>query len=93
MGLGAPSSSRGRSSSSTGSSPTGFRVIRFDNRDIGLSTMTRRPPTTRQLILSVIAPRFAKSDYTVDDMADDAAACSTTSASPRPTSSASRWAA
>jgi len=52
----------------------GFRVIRFDNRDIGLSSAIDAPaPTTRQLILSVIAPRFVKSTYTVDDMADDAA--------------------
>jgi len=52
----------------------GFRVIRFDNRDIGLSSAIDAPaPTTRQLILSVIAPRFVKAPYTVDDMADDAA--------------------
>ena len=31
------------------------------------------PPTTRQVLLSAISPRFAKSPYTVDDMADDAA--------------------
>jgi pimeloyl-ACP methyl ester carboxylesterase len=52
----------------------GFRVIRFDNRDIGLSTKIDAPvPTRRQMILSVIAPRFAKSSYTLADMADDAA--------------------
>ena len=52
----------------------GFKVIRFDNRDIGLSSAIDVPaPTTRQLILSVIAPRFVKATYTVDDMADDAA--------------------
>ena len=52
----------------------GFRVIRFDNRDIGLSTiMPFPPPTRRQLLLSVIARRFAKSPYTVGDMATDAA--------------------
>src|SRR5215207_9791112 len=53
----------------------GFRVIRFDNRDIGLSTlMPAPPPTRRQVLLSLIARRFAKSSYLVDDMADDAAA-------------------
>jgi pimeloyl-ACP methyl ester carboxylesterase len=53
----------------------GFRVIRFDNRDIGLSTkMSAPPPTIRQMVLSAIAPRYAKASYTVDDMADDAAA-------------------
>jgi pimeloyl-ACP methyl ester carboxylesterase len=52
----------------------GFTVIRHDNRDIGLSSaIDAPPPTTRQLILSVIAPRFVKSTYTVDDMADDSA--------------------
>jgi pimeloyl-ACP methyl ester carboxylesterase len=57
----------------------GFQVIRFDNRDIGLSTkMTAPPPTTRQMILSVIARRYVKASYTVDDMADDAAGLLTT---------------
>jgi pimeloyl-ACP methyl ester carboxylesterase len=52
----------------------GFRVIRFDNRDIGLSSVIDAPPPTiRRLILSALAPRFAKASYTVDDMADDAA--------------------
>ena len=52
----------------------GFRVIRFDNRDIGLSSLIDAPPpTTRQILLWTILPRFAKAPYTVDDMADDAA--------------------
>ena len=52
----------------------GFRVIRFDNRDIGLSSQIDAPaPTRRQVVLSAISPRFAKSAYTIDDMADDAA--------------------
>ena len=52
----------------------GFRVIRFDNRDIGLSTMMPAPaPTKRQVLASVISRRFAKSSYLLDDMADDAA--------------------
>lgn len=53
----------------------GFRVIRFDNRDIGLSTMMPvPPPTKRQVLLSVISRRFARSSYVLGDMADDAAA-------------------
>ena len=52
----------------------GFRVIRFDNRDIGLSTkMPSPPPTTRRILLAVLSRRFARSDYTLSDMADDAA--------------------
>ncbi|HEU4840642.1 MAG TPA: alpha/beta fold hydrolase [Ilumatobacteraceae bacterium] len=52
----------------------GFRVIRFDNRDIGLSSqIDAPPPTTRQVLLWTVLPRFAKAPYTVDDMADDAA--------------------
>lgn len=52
----------------------GFKVIRFDNRDIGLSSVIDAPaPTRRQLMASVVAPRFVKAPYTVDDMADDAA--------------------
>ncbi len=48
----------------------GFRVIRFDNRDNGRSTIFResRPPTLRQLILR--DRRGAA--YSLDDMADDA---------------------
>jgi len=53
----------------------GFRVIRFDNRDIGLSSTIDGPvPTRRQVVQSAISPRLAKASYTVDDMADDAAA-------------------
>jgi pimeloyl-ACP methyl ester carboxylesterase len=53
----------------------GFRVIRFDNRDIGLSSVIDAPaPTRRQMMLSVVAPGRVEAAYTVDDMADDAAA-------------------
>ena len=46
----------------------GFRVIRFDNRDIGLSTkIDAPPPTKRQMMLSVLLPRFARSAYTLAD--------------------------
>ena len=53
----------------------GFRVIRFDNRDIGLSTkIDSPPPTIRQLLLATAHHRFAKPAYFLSDMADDAAA-------------------
>jgi pimeloyl-ACP methyl ester carboxylesterase len=49
----------------------GFRVIRFDNRDIGRSTILSSAPipTRRQLLRR--DPRAAS--YSLDDMADDAA--------------------
>jgi pimeloyl-ACP methyl ester carboxylesterase len=53
----------------------GFRVIRFDNRDIGLSTKIDAPaPTTRQVILAQVSRRFAHAPYLLSAMADDAAA-------------------
>ncbi len=53
----------------------GFRVIRFDNRDIGLSTkVDAPPPTVRRLILALLSPRFAKPAYVLSTMADDAVA-------------------
>jgi pimeloyl-ACP methyl ester carboxylesterase len=52
----------------------GFRVIRFDNRDVGLSTKIDAPvPTKRQMLQSVVSPRIAKAAYRLADMADDAA--------------------
>jgi len=47
----------------------GLRVIRFDNRDNGRSTILRHipPPTTRQLITREVTP-----GYTLGDMAADA---------------------
>ena len=48
----------------------GFYVIRYDNRDTGRSTSaTTPPPSTRDIILR----RFPAGQYTLDDMADDAA--------------------
>ena len=48
----------------------GLRVVRFDNRDNGRSTILRHipPPTARQLITRELTP-----GYTLEDMADDAA--------------------
>jgi pimeloyl-ACP methyl ester carboxylesterase len=53
----------------------GFDVIRFDNRDSGLSTMTDwEPPSRRKTVMSMIMRRPVKGvGYTIDDMADDAA--------------------
>ena len=53
----------------------GFEVIRFDNRDSGLSTMTDwQPPSRRKALISMIMRRPVKDvGYTMDDMADDAA--------------------
>jgi pimeloyl-ACP methyl ester carboxylesterase len=52
----------------------GFQVIRFDNRDIGLSTKTDGPaPTIREIVTSTLFPRRARSAYFLADMADDAA--------------------
>jgi len=54
----------------------GYRAIRFDNRDIGLSTQTDwEPPSQRKTMMSMAAHRPLKNvGYTVDDMAADAAA-------------------
>jgi pimeloyl-ACP methyl ester carboxylesterase len=46
----------------------GFRVIRFDNRDIGRSTKLERKPPGRLAMLTGLPVNVA---YTLDDMADD----------------------
>ena len=52
----------------------GFRVIRFDNRDVGLSTRIDAPvPTRREVVSAVVARRFAHAAYSIEDMADDTA--------------------
>lgn len=53
----------------------GFQVIRFDNRDIGLSSQTAwQPPSQAALIRSLVSRRRLKGvGYHVSDMADDAA--------------------
>lgn len=52
----------------------GFRIIRFDNRDSGLSTeFTGEPPTTAQIARSVVLRRLMDAEYRLRDMADDAA--------------------
>jgi pimeloyl-ACP methyl ester carboxylesterase len=53
----------------------GFRVVRFDNRDAGLSSrIDARVPTRREVALGVMSRRFARSTYTLTDMAADAVA-------------------
>lgn len=52
----------------------GFRVIRFDNRDSGLSTefAHEAPPTRRQLLKTLVLRRDLAAAYTLSDMATDA---------------------
>jgi pimeloyl-ACP methyl ester carboxylesterase len=52
----------------------GFKVIRFDNRDVGLSTkISERPPTRGQLIAAAVSRRRARAAYRLGDMASDTA--------------------
>lgn len=54
----------------------GYRVIRYDNRDIGLSTHLHDAPTTNPLV-ALLATRFGlpfRHAYTLRDMAADAVA-------------------
>lgn len=49
-----------------------FRVIRYDNRDVGKSTkIAAPPPTRRQILKGMVSRRWAKSAYTLSDMAKD----------------------
>ncbi len=50
----------------------GHRVIRFDNRDIGLSSIIDAPaPSPRQLMRAIASRRLARSTYLLSDMAAD----------------------
>jgi pimeloyl-ACP methyl ester carboxylesterase len=51
----------------------GFRVVRFDNRDVGKSTHLagETAPDPRALFAEVMAGRRPQVPYTLDDMADD----------------------
>lgn len=52
----------------------GFRVVRYDNRDQGLSSFTDAPaPTRGDIARGLAARRLARSDYTLGDLAADAA--------------------
>jgi pimeloyl-ACP methyl ester carboxylesterase len=48
----------------------GFRVVRFDNRDVGLSTKTEGPLPD---IVAALGGDASSANYTLNDMADDAA--------------------
>lgn len=55
-------------------SDAGYRVVRFDNRDVGISSRFDAPaPTVSQLAAALAAPRRVRPPYTLADMADDAA--------------------
>ena len=52
----------------------GFRVIRFDNRDSGLSTeFESEAPSTADLAKAIVLKRMLSAEYLISDMADDAA--------------------
>ncbi len=53
----------------------GFRVIRFDNRDVGKSThlMDKGTPNVGELMAALMAGQPANAPYHLSDMADDAA--------------------
>jgi pimeloyl-ACP methyl ester carboxylesterase len=51
-------------------SERGFHVIRFDNRDVGLSTMIEGGPAPN--VFAALAGDTSSASYTLDDMADDA---------------------
>ncbi len=48
----------------------GFHVIRFDNRDVGLSTHTEAPVPN---VLELMGGNYSSASYTLDDMAEDTA--------------------
>ena len=53
----------------------GYRVLRFDNRDVGKSThlMDKGAPDIAGLMAKLAAGQTAEAAYSLDDMADDAA--------------------
>ena len=55
----------------------GLRVIRYDNRDVGLSSKTDAPDSSRPMVPRLLrfwVGRRGVAPYTLEDMADDAAA-------------------
>ncbi|MEM9033273.1 MAG: alpha/beta fold hydrolase [Actinomycetota bacterium] len=54
----------------------GYQVVRFDNRDVGLSSKTEEPPPDLlPLVMAALGGQEPKVDhYTLSDMADDAIA-------------------
>lgn len=50
----------------------GFQVIRYDNRDVGLSSKTQgTPPDTAEIFAKAMAGETAESPYGLTDMAND----------------------
>ena len=72
----------------------GFRVIRYDNRDVGLSSKTAASrPGFGRMVAAVVSRRFAKSAVPAQRHGRRRRrACSTAWRSSGPTSSACRWA-
>ena len=69
----------------------GFYVIRFDNRDVGLSTHFDDAPTPD--VEAAMRGDTSSASYTLSDMAADAVGPARRPRHrPRPTSSARRWA-
>jgi pimeloyl-ACP methyl ester carboxylesterase len=59
----------------SGLADRGYRVIRMDNRDIGLSTKTEGPVPSRAALFKGFAHRrYARAEYLLSDMAADAVA-------------------
>jgi pimeloyl-ACP methyl ester carboxylesterase len=59
----------------SGLTDRGYRVIRLDNRDIGLSSRTEGPPPKRaDVVRAFVHRRAARPDYLLSDMAEDAVA-------------------
>ena len=67
------SSSSGRSSLCEGLAARGFRVVRFDNRDIGKSTHLAQygTPNVLELMQQAMAGRQPQAPYSLSDMAAD----------------------
>ena len=68
----------------------GFHVIRFDNRDVGLSTHFHDAPTPD--VVAAMLGDTSSASYTLSDMAADAAGLLDALGIPAGTSSARRWA-
>ena len=84
------SSRPGREGFVDGLRKRGFFLIRFDNRDSGLSTKFEGLPDIAALFT---VTDLSSAPYRVEDMADDAAGLLARSASPRRTWSACPWGA
>ena len=72
----------------------GLFVIRFDNRDVGLSTKTEgTPPAVEDVVMTRLTGGQPDVPYLLVDMAADVWGCSTRWASSGRMSSVPRWAA